>query len=249
MIYTFRYLITDLYRCLTDLHTDFKAQLQSKTSMLIVYREQRISREELQEIRANIGQLYSTNTFLSTTFDRDITAMYAPDGLTLNTTDSEHTCFESVVFKYIVNTNIITKPYALLKNKSYYFDEDEVLFSIGTIFRIDSVEQSLSNNNQWDVTLTLAANADDEIQKELNFYIDQIHSTPTLLLLGDYLADIAHDYPKAEYYYRLFLEDQSIDDDYHKIMAHIKIGLIYVQKGEYATAIDTYETSLRTDSR
>ncbi|CAF4293378.1 unnamed protein product [Rotaria sp. Silwood2] len=237
-IYTFRCFLSDLSKQLYQLHSSYISELRnSGIDIFTVYRGQRISAVEFQEIQQNIGQLYSTNTFLSTTYDRDVALKFAGTG-------AERPKFESVLFQYVIDLNINTKPFANISHESYMKHENEILLSIGTVFCIDSVYPS-TENNVWHVTLTLVSTTKEDIA--LKFELDQ---RPMLLLLGSHLASVMKDFDKAERYYRLFLEEHATADPSlltirYYIEAYNGLGQISTFKGEFATALEHYEAAFR----
>ncbi|UJR19260.1 hypothetical protein I4U23_022389 [Adineta vaga] len=58
-----------------------------------------------------------------------------------------------ILFEIECSVEVSTKPFAKIQEYTFYKTENEVLFTLGTIFRIDSVEQY--SDNLWVVNLTL----------------------------------------------------------------------------------------------
>ena len=121
---------------------------------MTVYRGERLQPNELQSFQKNIGGYTITNTFLSTTTDRDVACIFAGDG-------SESPFIESVLLEIKVDTGVkTTKPYAPIQEYSYYETESEILFSLGTRFKIVSVTQE-PIDRIWTVELLLVGNFKD----------------------------------------------------------------------------------------
>jgi hypothetical protein len=66
----------------------------------------------------------------------------------------------SVLYQITIDTRVPHSiPFAEIQYESIFEDEDEVLFSIASVFRIDTVEQY---GNMWVVDLTLINKEDEE---------------------------------------------------------------------------------------
>ncbi|CAF2920616.1 unnamed protein product, partial [Rotaria sp. Silwood2] len=296
-IYVFRYYIRDLYQQLSILHKDYVQYLkQNETNVITLYRGQKISNEELQELQNNIGKSYSTNTFLSTTTNIEVAYMFAgididpvpnspeenvlgklqsrkkehldnsydqslseekscamrpkpsTDSVVLPydsvaSTQSDIRCkCKSVMFSYIININILTKPYADISKESNHEIEDEVLLSMGTIFRCESVEY-LINGDFWHVKMIMI---DDDNDNDVDHdskrqILNDIQQKPILLMLGKFVLETSHNSDKAERYYRMFLESE-IMSPWDKCEAYVALGLMCKNKGQYEIAIEYFET-------
>ncbi|CAF1334291.1 unnamed protein product [Didymodactylos carnosus] len=127
-LFMFRYFISDLHTQLVQLHSDYVALLEEyDRDVIMVYRGQTITSDEFQKLEQNIGRFISMNTFISTTTDRNVAIIYAGDG-------SQSPDLESVLLEITIDIHIRTKPFANIREYSYFHDEDEILFSIGTLF-------------------------------------------------------------------------------------------------------------------
>ena len=160
-----RYYIYDLHNQLAQLQTSYIKSLPTNESILTLYRGQRMSIEDLNKLRDNVGQLISKNSFLSTT-NRVLAAnLFAGDG-SLDNPEEE----VSVVYDITVDTSVPhSVPFAKIQYESIFQDEDEVLFSMAAVFRIDNVEQY---GNLWIVDLTLI-NKEDETWNELTAHLNR----------------------------------------------------------------------------
>ena len=76
----------------------------------------------------------------------------------------------SVTYQITVDTSIPhSVPFAKIQYASIFKDEDEVLFSMAAVFRIDEVEQY---GSLWIVDLTLI-NKEDETWNELTAHLNR----------------------------------------------------------------------------
>ncbi|CAF4155923.1 unnamed protein product [Didymodactylos carnosus] len=234
IIFKFRFFIADLYRQLQKEHSKFMESCTNGECFLTVYRGQHLKADELQELKDNVGRLISMNTFISTTYKKDVASLLAGDG-------SLSPILESILFEIRINTNIDTKPYANIKELSFIKDEDEVLFSIGTIFRIESVEKQ-TETKIWDVKLILNSD-DDEQMKVLSKQIsEEADGGSDLNMLGFLLIQIG-EYAKAERYFRRLINN-TLPNDPDMDMLYNNIGAVYNDQGEYSQALTCYQQAL-----
>ena len=152
-IFPFRIIITDLMQriaCLSQSST-------YPTPTLTVYRGQRMTVTEIDKLLNNINGLISMNSFVSTTLieakAHDFSHKYKPG-------QQEKTV--PVVFKLTLDVALaqaINKPFADISKESRYAAEAEVLLSIGTTFRIQSIESSTTGT--WYVTAAMCSSFED----------------------------------------------------------------------------------------
>ena len=121
-----------------------------------VYRYQLISKDELNHFFGHIGQYISVNSFLSTTMREYVANFYMGHGQSSNE-------FERVVFHIDADPNQKkTKPFANISSQSEFFDEFEVLFTPGSIFRLDSIQ--LGEGHLYQIDLTLCGEEEDRLK-------------------------------------------------------------------------------------
>ena len=143
VIFKYRHFLVDLYSQLSFLHNQ---QYQNRDGSLTVYRGQMMFQEELMKLKQNVGQLVSINTFFSTSTSCNIAADFSGNG--------EHQVegIVSVIFQVTVDLTVPCRPFANISQLSHINDENEILFSMETIFQIDSVELEL--DTIWFVKLS-----------------------------------------------------------------------------------------------
>ncbi|CAF1066608.1 unnamed protein product [Adineta steineri] len=164
-IFKLRYYIYDLHNQLAQLHTSYLQALPSDQPILTLYRGQRMKTTELTRLQENVDKLISMNNFLSTTNNVTAAVFFAGDG-SLNDTDKEI----SVLYQITIDTSVPHSiPFAKIQYKSIFQDEDEVLFSMASVFRIDNVEKY---GALWVVELTLI-NKEDETWNILTAHLNK----------------------------------------------------------------------------
>ena len=233
IIFRFRFVLVDLHHRLTDLHNKYIQSL-ADTESLTVYRGQGLRIDELNDLKNNINGRIAMNSFISTSLSSEFALGFAGNG-------TGRPLFESVLFQIECPIKISTKPFANIQKYSYFKTEDEILFTIGAIFKIESVEQL--TDQIWVVTLILC---EDEINPIKDEFIDtlksEIDETADILTLAKFLLEM-DDLDKAEEFYTLLLNELPSD---HPDVITIKndLGGIYREKGQYLQALETHQQAL-----
>ncbi|CAF1541544.1 unnamed protein product, partial [Didymodactylos carnosus] len=234
IIFKFRFFIADLYRQLQKEYSKFMERFTDDEYFLTVYRGQHLKADELHELKDNIGRLISMNTFISTTCEKAVASIHAGDG-------SFSPILESILFEIQINTSIDTKPYGNIKELSVMNDEDEILFSMGTIFRIKSVEKA-TDTGIWSVKLLLNSESDEQLKVLSEQIREETDGSSDLLTLGHLLREMG-EYAKAERYFTRLIND-TLPNDPVMSTFYNNIGLVYNDQGQYSQALKYYEQSL-----
>ncbi|CAF3995647.1 unnamed protein product [Rotaria sordida] len=142
------YQIQELYHLQYDNHHG---------ELLIVYRGQGLSKIDFEKLVKTKGGLISFNFFLSTSENREIANGFAEIALT----DPN---LIGILFKMTIDTSVSSAPFAAIDNVSYFKNEQEILFSMHTIFRIVDIVSINGNNRLYQVELRLTADEDQELQ-------------------------------------------------------------------------------------
>ncbi len=232
IIYQFRFIIAEIHDQLSKLP-------RPPTSDLIVYRGQIISNADMQIIQANKGKGFiSMNTFLSTSEIPDQAMGFCPPGMDLPNG------FESVLFQITVGKT--RQPFANIDAYSAIPSEKEVLFSVGTVFRIDKVKKYDSGSI---VHLTLTTEVEERFDVLINHFMNEIGQSPTLATLGRFLI-YQGDYNRAQRYFQFLVDVNGPDlDDIGRIICYTYLGYILSEKGEYEQAMDHYQQVLSIKQR
>ena len=137
LLFACRFFIVDLHNQLDSLQTQFKEHVRlCGKDTLTLYRGQHMMMDDFEKLRDNIGKLISTNSFLSTSSCSEVAMIYAGS-------DVSHPTMYSVLFQITIDINASSKenqhPFADISAYSQFTDEQEVLFSLGAMFRIEDV--------------------------------------------------------------------------------------------------------------
>ncbi|UJR12691.1 hypothetical protein I4U23_016865 [Adineta vaga] len=233
LMFSYRCLIRDIFIQLEKLYIDQKQNCQKPFT---VYRGTTITKEELELLQRNIGNLISRHQFLSTSKDNNVASMYAGDMST--TSDEELHILEEI---FINPMNCKTVFYADVSEYSYFKDEGEILLSIGSVFRVKSISE-IRKGILYKVQLELVDN-DEKMIEELHQYLElNIENESTLLTLSSFLLWMGK-YDKARYYCDILLTKLAEDDPDRSVIC-TQIGYICQKMGKFDEALEYLHQSI-----
>jgi tetratricopeptide (TPR) repeat protein len=227
------FFIRDLHQHIAQLHAE---QFSEKNrSVFTVYRGQGLPEIDFKQMTRSRGSLISFNNFLSTSLDSSVSLKFA-----------EHSRYNpglvGILFKMTINPSISSAPFAAVGNVSYWQTENEVLFSMHTVFRIHEIK-SISNR-LYEVDLILTGDNDQELQMLTKHIRREIDGDTGFQRLGALMLEIGH-YDKALELYETLLSTAHPHTDEQKISSmHNQLGAIYSRKGEVDKALVHYNKSL-----
>jgi tetratricopeptide (TPR) repeat protein len=227
-LYAFRRIIIDIYQQLRDLHQ----QAKNTVSIKHFYRGQLLSPKELEQFQRNIGSFVSIKSFFSTSEDQQMALGFV----------SERVGFSSVLFDLRVDLNLNgTKPFANVTSSSYYPDEEEVLFMLGTIFRIDHVRFD-SERNIWIIELELCSDEDSDLKPSFDSLRENIDEETNLYELGRIFWNMKHLNASEKCFKELLLQKHS---NIHIIPGcYLHLGNIAKDRGQFKEAIHYHRQGL-----
>jgi hypothetical protein len=126
-----RYFIHDLHNQLAQFQPSFIQSLDEQQNVTL-YRSQTMKRNQLNELRKNRDGFISMKTFFSATQNEKVARTFSGVGITRDPDVA------SVIYEMMIDTNIQSTPYA--KIESVMLDEHEILFSMGSVFRVGEVD-------------------------------------------------------------------------------------------------------------
>ncbi|CAF4167327.1 unnamed protein product [Adineta steineri] len=228
------FFIKDLHRDIQRLHSEQFNGDQSGTTFT-VYRGQGLSKEDFAEMIKTKGGLLSFNNFLSTSKDCDVSLDFAQQA----TTNPD---LVGILFVMSINPKDSTAPFASVTDVSYFHTEDEVLFSMHTIFRIENIKPMDGNNHLYQVNLSLT-NDNDQDLRTLTDRIRQetFPDNEGWERLGQLLRKMGQS-DKAQEVFELLLHQTTSETD--KALFYAQLGVIKYDQGRYEEALSYYEKSL-----
>ncbi|CAF1461271.1 unnamed protein product [Adineta steineri] len=227
--YLFRFYCIDLSNELKNLQ-----EQQNIAENFLVYRGQtHLPTDELIKIRNNIGQLISTNGFLSTSELAEVALMFVTDAQ--NTEEFKVVLFEIEVHPSSRNNCVFAKVHQYSEH-----DECEVLFDIGSTFEIISVtiDENASSFNKENPLTRIRMKTTNEKINELNKYFDpsEFRNTNIEIYFGRLLISL-NQYEKAESYFLMLSHILSkTHDDIASIHDHL--GYLHLQTTNWSAAYD-----------
>ncbi|CAF1146534.1 unnamed protein product [Adineta steineri] len=228
------FFIDDLHRNIQRLHSE-QIDDDDFNKSFTVYRGQSLSKRDFERMKNIKDGFISFNNFLLTTKNRDIS---------LDTAQQAAINPDVVGIVFVVNVDAAqsTTPFASITDVSYFHIEDEVLFSIQTIFQIGNIKPIDTNKHLYEVTLTLTS--DDE--KELRKLTDRIQQETLSdqqgwVRLGQVLLTM-NQIEKAQDVYEILLDQTNHETE--KAPIYYQLGWIKNHQKEYQDALTFYEKSL-----
>ncbi|CAF4565023.1 unnamed protein product [Rotaria sp. Silwood1] len=225
------FFIRDLHNHIAKLHQEQYAG-HARSKSFIVYHGQGLSETNFDQLNKTKNGLLSFNNFLSTSTDREVSFNFIRQ--TIRTSD-----LVGVLFVMKIEPSIVSTPFANVRDVSY-FEEEEILFSIHSIFRIGKIQQ-MDNDRLWRVDLTLVSDEDPELQ----VLTEQIHKNTNPNAKGwDRLGMCLikqEDFNKAQDLYNILLDQTT--NDREKADIYNQLGLVKENQGEYQQAIAYYQQS------
>ncbi|CAF5119280.1 unnamed protein product, partial [Rotaria sp. Silwood1] len=237
IILKFYPLIADIHDHLTTLHQHFIDV--GPPPVLTVYRGQKIHIDELSKITQNVGRLLSMNSFFSTGSNRILARLFAGESNQANDR------LVSILYEVYIDTKVPAAPFSNIGQNSQFPDEEEFLFSVGAIFRIESADEITDDLGKvWLVRIRLV---DERHEQELNDLLDHLKShmgeTSSILILAAFLFQM-DDIAGAERYYTL-LRDELPEDDSDQPIVLNNLGQIAHKTNRTQEALDLYEQALK----
>jgi tetratricopeptide (TPR) repeat protein len=229
------FFIGDLHRQIEQLHKEQFADPSSNKSFS-VYRGQGMAKEQFEKMTTSKGGLLSFNCFLSTSRDRNVSLKFAQR----TTTNAD---MVGVLFVMTINPDQSTTPFASVIDLSHYTGkEDEVLFSMHTVFRIGNITPMGENHRLFRVELTLTSDNDKDLRRLTDRIREETFPDSTgWYRLGQVLLHMGQP-QRAQQVYEILLEQKT--EEIAKAPIYNQLGWVKYQEGEYQEAIRFYEKAL-----
>jgi tetratricopeptide (TPR) repeat protein len=231
------FFIRDLHHQIEKLHAE---QFGEQAKVFTVYRGQGLSIQDFEKLEKTKGGLISFNNFLSTSKKQNVSLSFAKYALTKLETIG-------ILFKMTINPSTSSTPFALIDSFSYFDAEQEVLFSMHTIFRIGDIEKIENNNRLYQVTLTLTSDNDRQLQILTERIREETSpNSKGWYRIGELLLKLGQ-FDKAEQLYSAILQETPSDKERADI--YYQLGRIKNKQGDYEEAISFYEKELEIDQK
>jgi tetratricopeptide (TPR) repeat protein len=274
IIFKFRFLIIDLYQQLKQRHIDYIESLPTINPNKIihtVYRSQHLGINELEKLKAGVGSLICPNSFFSTTESFLMAKAFVAGGR-----GSECVLFQIDIpdsyYSSIADALQYTRPFLKLESLSQFESESEVIFALGALFRIESIEEY----DMWYVCLKFEAEHDElgedfhlseELENINQDWQNRRNVEDRILLLTEKLPQSCRGILNVYIKYGIFADENNITTaetltTYRKgfelitkclpdycylitVAMQLSIGLLYCNRGERILTIQLGEAAVR----
>ncbi|CAF2058913.1 unnamed protein product [Rotaria magnacalcarata] len=234
------FFIRNLHRQLEQLHQE---QLSKYEQKFVVYRGQGMVPEDFQHLVGTKGGLLSFNSFLSTSKDREVSMRFVQDALRNNTATIAILFIMTIDQKTISASNT---PFAMIEDESAVKGEQEILFTMHTVFRVVKIKQTAKNSRLWDVQLTIIGDNDPQLSALTNHIEKEVQGSTGWRRMGKLMLQVGH-FDLAEELYNELLENASTDSD--RAFIYYELGRVKKQQGQYEKEIIFYEKSLEINEK
>ncbi|CAF1199421.1 unnamed protein product, partial [Rotaria magnacalcarata] len=151
------FFIRSLHLQLKQLHQEQSASFQTAFT---VYRGQGLSQPDFQNLFDSKGGLLSFNNFLSTSKKQKVATSFVQGTLERNP-DIVGVMFIMTIGPSKISNSIT--PFAMIDKHSALPREQEILFTMHSVFRIVEITQTPSNSRLWEVQLTITDESDPQL--------------------------------------------------------------------------------------
>lgn len=231
----FHFVIRDLYQQLKE---------NQCRDRITVYRYQYMSKDELKYLKRSINQFISTNSFFSTTANRDIAINFA------NRLSEMSSDLLIVLFIIEANPDVAkSKPFADIRSLSFFPHECEVLFMIGCIFRLLSIQRN-ETEKIWEIRMELAGD-DDIALKNLFYHFKRDYGGGEEEVGLESFGTVLHHMGKIDEAEKIYdgLRQRYSGDDNSYVHFCFSLGILYKDREDYNRSLKWFETALERKHR
>lgn len=244
VLYLFRIVIRDIFKQLLA--------RQCKDNIL-VFRGQMMSKRELEQLKKFKGNIISMNSFLSTSLTRKVALTFLNCCMQSSTSDES---LVPVLFEISADSHVFrngdsnNRPFGHVADLSNYEAESEVLFMLGSIFRLENIyPDQLSTGKRISVIrMTLCSRQDRNLERLYNCMKQEYDIEETDLLAFANLLRKMGKIDLAEKYYNR-LQSELVPSDPIRSTLYHHLGLVEDAKGEYEKSLRWYQKSLKMKIR
>ena len=151
-----------------------------------------------------------------------------------------------ILFVMTIDPNISATPFADIKEVSFFQVEAEILFSMHTVFRIDTIKQTDKNGGHIQVNLILTVDQDTQLNDLMKQLDGDVGSSSGWERMGRLLLEVGQP-ERAEELYHTLLEQTSDQGDQGRYYHYL--GCIKDAQGDYPEALSFYERALEINEK
>ena len=226
------FFVCDLHKQIAVLHAEQFTEHTSSNSF-VVYRGQGLSQADFDQMKQTKGGLLAFNNFLSTSKQRDVSLRF----LRPITTKRD---LVPVLFVMNINPTIKHTLFANIRDISEKKSEDEILFSMHSVFRIGHIERFDEDNAIWKVELIFTSDNDPELYLLTKRMREEIQGETGRERLGNLMIKLKK-FDQAEKLYQSLLRETT--DQYEKVYCFYQLAIVYCYQGKYEEAAEYNQKS------
>jgi tetratricopeptide (TPR) repeat protein len=224
-----------------DLHLQIEKLYRNQISTyrkksFIVYRGQGLLKTDFEKLVESKGGLICFNNFLSTNEDPYVSLPFAKGAL-------ENLNMVGILFKMTIDPSISSSPFVAIRKVSLFQTEEEIFFSMHTVFRIGEINKIDDSKLLYQVDLKLTADDDQQLRNFTEHIQSELVGATGWERLALLSVKIGH-FDKADELYKTLLEKTS--DELEKALYYDHLGYIKDMQGDYQKPIEYYEKALET---
>ncbi len=232
------FFVRDLHNYIATLHAEQYGG-KSQSDSFIVYRGQGLSHTDFNQLKKTQGGLMSFNNFLSTSVNPKVSLAFAES----NQDDPD---LIGILFEININPSLSSTSFANVKSVSYFQGEEEILFSMHSVFRIGQIKQINENGRLWQADLTLTNDNDPQLHALTKHIQKETDGATGWFRLGKLMIKVAQ-FDKAQQVFNIML-DQTTDESEKGEIYH-QLGWIKMDRGRHREALSYYEKALEIRQR
>jgi tetratricopeptide (TPR) repeat protein len=218
-----------------DLHQQLEQLQKNNEDLYVVYRCQNATIDDFEKMKTSEGNLLSFNNLMlastdyKTSLEDTRRARINPNAV-------------GVLFRIETGFESTSTPFASLKNLSYFPEkENNLLFSMHSVFRIGQIKQI--EERVWQINLTLTENNDKQMTS-----LHQLIQEETQQSIGWYklakLMVTIRDFDHAKEIYFVLLDLLGENDSLKKSHIYNELGLISDELGDYTLSLQSYQKAI-----
>ncbi|CAF4463656.1 unnamed protein product, partial [Rotaria magnacalcarata] len=262
LLMAYRYYLSDLCKMIEYIYNNEQSQSGRVNTY---YRAASISLERLEQMKKSLeekkkGQVISMGGFTSTTTNLDIAKRYAR-------TQSLSSGNVRVLFQIKVESNKPCAAHAYIEQISFHPEEEEMLFSMGSTFSVDKIEDpgfsdteqqkdkvKSANPRKEEVNYytihTTACDVDKALIDDIRAKVQECSASQLSVLLARYMLELGESRAARKYLTELCNESTGIlKDDPALPSIYNCLGMTFFRQNLHADAIEYYKKALDCQAR
>ncbi|CAF1426262.1 unnamed protein product [Rotaria magnacalcarata] len=225
---------------LRDLHRDIERKYSEtdKTTKKYVYRGQGLSVADFNKIKERKDCLLSFNNFLSTSTDREVALLLAESNLQKSNN-------VGILFQMEIDPNVSSTHYALIDDESAFVEEQEVLFSMPSVFRIGEIIEI--QDRLWEVNLKFTSDDDSELTSLTNYIRNEMKEVSGWYCIANLMIRMGKYEKGIEIFNNLFsanVHDNDIEGQSLNLVLDLNMATTELLLGKYSSSLKQLQSLL-----